>query len=36
MIEQLHDCLAVWHSTVLVHEVFQGEIVWEVDVEIFI
>lgn len=35
IIEHLHNCVAVWHSTVLVHEVFQGEIVWEGDVEVF-
>lgn len=35
MIQQLHNCTAVWHSTVLVHDVLQGRIVWEGDVEVF-
>jgi hypothetical protein len=32
---QLHDCGAVWRSTVPVHEMFQGKTVWQGDVEVF-
>lgn len=34
-VSQLHDCGAVWCSTVPVHEVFQGKTIWEGDVEVF-
>ena len=32
---QLHGCGAVWHSTVPVHEVFNGQTVWQGEVEVF-
>ena len=34
-VSQLHDCGATWCETVPVHEVFQGETVWQGDVEVF-
>jgi hypothetical protein len=34
-VSQLHNCGAVWHSTVPVHEVFNGQTVWQGDVEVF-
>jgi len=34
-VSQLHDCGAVWSSTVPVHEMFQGKTVWKGDVEVF-
>jgi hypothetical protein len=34
-VSQLHDCGAVWRSTVPVHEVFNGHTVWQGDVEVF-
>ena len=35
-VEKMHDCLAVHSATVPVHEVFQGQTVWQGDVEVFI
>ena len=34
-VSQLHNCGAVWRETVPVHEVFQGQTVWQGDVEVF-
>ena len=34
-IMQLHDCGAVWRASVPIREVFQGETLWEGDVEVF-
>lgn len=34
-IQHLHNCAAVWRSSVPVHEVFQGKTVWQGDVEVF-
>lgn len=34
-VSQLCNCGAVWHSTVPVHEVFNGQTVWDGDVEVF-
>lgn len=34
-IQHLHNCAAVWRSTVPVHEVFQGKTVWQGEVEVF-
>ncbi len=34
-IMQSHGCCAIWHKTVLVHEVFRGQTVWSGKVEIF-
>ena len=34
-VSQLHNCGAVWRETVPVHEVFNGETVWQGDVEVF-
>ena len=34
-VSQLHNCGAVWRQTVPVHEVFQGQTVWQGDVEVF-
>lgn len=34
-ISQLHNCGAVWRATVPVHEVFNGQTVWQGDVEVF-
>ena len=34
-IEHLHNCSAMYHDTVPVHEVFRGETVWQGEVEVF-
>jgi hypothetical protein len=34
-IQHLHDCGAVWRETVPVVEVFQGQTVWDGEVEVF-
>ena len=34
-IQHLHNCAAIWHATVPVHEVFEGKTVWRGDVEVF-
>lgn len=34
-VSQLHNCGAVWRETVPVHEVFQGQTVWQGPVEVF-
>jgi hypothetical protein len=34
-VSHLHDCGAVWRETVPVHEVLQGQTVWQGDVEVF-
>ena len=34
-VSQLHDCGAVYVKTVPVQEVFQGETIWQGDVEVF-
>jgi hypothetical protein len=34
-VEQLHGCGAVYRATVPVHEVFQGQTVWQGEVEVF-
>jgi hypothetical protein len=34
-IQHLHNCGAVYHETVPVHEVFNGKTVWQGDVEVF-
>ena len=34
-VSQLHNCGAVYASTVPVHEVFRGQTVWKGDVEVF-
>jgi len=34
-VSQLHNCAAIWRETVPVHEVFQGQTVWQGDVEVF-
>lgn len=34
-IQQLHNCDAVWHPSVLAHQILQGRITWEGDVEVF-
>ena len=34
-IEHLHDCSAIWRETVPVHEIFQGQTVWQGEVEVF-
>jgi len=34
-VSQLHNCGAVWRSTVPVHEVFNGQTVWQGEVEVF-
>lgn len=34
-VQQLHGCGAVYRETVPVHEVFQGNTVWQGDVEVF-
>ena len=34
-VSQLHNCGAVWSETVPVHEIFQGQTVWQGDVEVF-
>ena len=35
VIQQLHNCGAVYRITVPVHEVFQGKTVWNGEVEIY-
>lgn len=35
VVEHLHKCQAAHVNTVPVHEVFQGETVWQGDVEVF-
>jgi len=35
VIRQLHNCDCAWVETVPVHEVFNGQTVWQGDVEIF-
>jgi hypothetical protein len=34
-VSQLHNCGAVWRFTVPVHEVFNGQTVWQGEVEVF-
>jgi hypothetical protein len=34
-VSQLHGCGAVYRETVPVHEVFQGQTVWQGEVEVF-
>jgi hypothetical protein len=34
-VSQLHDCGAIWRKSVPVHEVFQGQTVWQGTVEVF-
>jgi hypothetical protein len=34
-VSQLHNCGATWRETVTVHEVFEGKMVWQGDVEVF-
>ncbi len=34
-IQHLHNCAAIWRETVPVHEVFEGQTVWQGDVEVF-
>ncbi|MGH7976831.1 MAG: hypothetical protein ACREC8_09220 [Limisphaerales bacterium] len=34
-VSRLHNCTASYVETVPVHEVFQGETVWQGDVEVF-
>jgi len=34
-VSQLHGCGAVWRETVPVHEVFNGQTVWQGEVEVF-
>ncbi len=34
-VSQLHNCGAIWRSTLPVHEVFRGQTVWKGDVEVF-
>jgi hypothetical protein len=34
-VSQLHNCGAVWRETVPVHELFQGQTVWQGEVEVF-
>jgi hypothetical protein len=34
-VQHLHRCGAVWRETVPVHEVFQGQTVWQGEVEVF-
>lgn len=35
VVEQLHKCAAKWVESVPVKEVFQGQTVWEGDVEVY-
>ncbi len=35
VIGKLHNCGAVWRETVPVHEIFNGQTVWQGDVEVF-
>lgn len=34
-IEQKHQCAAVYHESIHVHEMLEGQTVWEGDVEVF-
>jgi hypothetical protein len=34
-VSQLHGCGAIYRETVPVHEVFQGQTVWQGEVEVF-
>jgi len=34
-VSQLHNCGAVWRETVPVHEIFNGQTVWQGEVEVF-
>jgi len=34
-VSQLHNCGATWRETVPVHEVFNGQTIWQGDVEVF-
>jgi hypothetical protein len=34
-VSQLANCGAVWRETVPIHEVFQGQTVWQGEVEVF-
>jgi hypothetical protein len=34
-VSQLHNCGAVWCESVPVHEIFQGQTVWQGEVEVF-
>jgi hypothetical protein len=34
-VSQLHNCAATYRETVPVHEVFQGQTVWQGEVEVF-
>jgi hypothetical protein len=34
-VQQLHNCGAVHRATVPVHEIFQGQTVWQGEVEVF-
>jgi len=34
-VSQLHNCGATWRETVPVHEMFQGQTVWQGEVEVF-
>ena len=34
-IQHLHNCVAVWCETVPVHEIFQGQTIWQGEVEVF-
>ena len=34
-VSQLHNCGALWRETVPVHETFQGQTVWQGEVEVF-
>jgi hypothetical protein len=34
-VSQLHNCGALWRETVPVHEIFNGQTVWQGDVEVF-
>ena len=34
-VSQLHNCGALWRETVPVHEIFNGQTVWQGEVEVF-
>lgn len=34
-VSQLHNCGALWRETVPIHEIFQGQTVWQGEVEVF-
>jgi hypothetical protein len=34
-VEQLHKCAAVYTETIPMHEVFQGQTVWQEEIEVF-